>query len=278
MQTRLNSLLSSKTLLVLAFLLSACDQSSADSITYHADFELKMAAETQIVQASLTITQDQHHLRHLNFYMPAEHFDNVVTNAPLKRDGDRVLVEVPAQGAQISWDVIKLSGRTPNDAQIADNWALFKLEDVFPAAKSRSVVGAVSESTLNIRGPSEWHFETAYGPAADAALPLPKERNFNRPKGWLVAGELGIRRDTIADRRVAVAAPKGYNINRVELLSFLNWTLPEFVRAFPDLPERLLVAGAPAHLWARRVVRVSIALSSQRTAASERKWYITHLA
>ena len=270
MQTNQNLVLSSKYLLVLTILLSACSYGSADKLTYKADFTAHVLPSAQTIRASLTISQTKHHLRQLDFYMPAAKFDNVVTNGIAQRDGDRLLVEVPTDGIEISWDVRQLSGRSPPDAQMTDSWALFKLEDVFPAAKVRSIAGAVSQSTLTLTGPSEWHFETAYGPVKQAALPLSQERNFNRPKGWLVAGELGIRRDLIVERRVAIAAPKGYAINRVELLSFLNWTLPAFVQVFPELPSRLLVVGAPAHLWRGGLSGYqSLYLHSERPLVSE---------
>ena len=72
---------------------------------------------------------------------------------------------------------------------------------------------------------------------------------FDRPTGWLVAGRLGIRRDTIAGRTVSVAAPVGQGFRRVDVLAFLRWTLPDLVAVFPGMPDRLLVVGAPEGMW-----------------------------
>ena len=38
-------------------------------------------------------------------------------------------------------------------------------------------------------------------------------------------------------------------MRRLDLLTFLHWTLPELSRTFTDLPERILIAGAPNGMW-----------------------------
>ena len=40
-------------------------------------------------------------------------------------------------------------------------------------------------------------------------------------------GKLGVRRETIAGTRIAVAAPEGQTVRRMDMLALLNWILPE---------------------------------------------------
>jgi hypothetical protein len=74
-------------------------------------------------------------------------------------------------------------------------------------------------------------------------------RRFDRPVGWLAAGELGIRRTSIADRHIVIAGPKDQGFRRMDLLVFLNWTLPHLVRVAPSLPDRLLIVGGSRSMW-----------------------------
>jgi hypothetical protein len=78
---------------------------------------------------------------------------------------------------------------------------------------------------------------------------LERARLFPRPVGWAVAGEIGVRRDLIAERRVAVAAPVDEGFRRQDILAFLRWTLPALVDVFPDFSERLLIVGGGRDMW-----------------------------
>ncbi len=75
------------------------------------------------------------------------------------------------------------------------------------------------------------------------------DRRFDRPTGWLVAGEIGVRREIIANRRVAIAAPTGEGVRRIDTLAFLRWTLPSLIDVFPEFPQRLLIASAGSPMW-----------------------------
>ena len=129
------------------------------------------------------------------------------------------------------------------------DWAIARLDDLFPRARTRSESGAQSRSSVVLAGPAGWRFETRYGPSHEQVAVVDEGRRFDRPTGWLVAGRLGIRRDTIAGRTVSVAAPVGQGFRRVDVLAFLRWTLPDLVAVFPGMPDRLLVVGAPEGMW-----------------------------
>jgi hypothetical protein len=62
-------------------------------------------------------------------------------------------------------------------------------------------------------------------------------------------GDLGIRRETIAGTRVAIAAPQGHGVRRMEMLALLNWTLPELNEMLPDALPRLTIVSAGTPMW-----------------------------
>jgi hypothetical protein len=105
---------------------------------------------------------------------------------------------------------------------------------------------------LRLGGPDGWSFISAYPKAADDEewfLVDRSDRRFDRPVGWMAAGELGVRWGTIVGRKVAVAGPLGNGVRHLDILAFLRWNLPELVRVFPDFPGRLLVVAAGDPMW-----------------------------
>ena len=64
-----------------------------------------------------------------------------------------------------------------------------------------------------------------------------------------MTGRLGVRRDTIAGTKVAVAGPVGHSVRRMDILAMLNWTLPELGRLLPELPRRLTIVSAGDPMW-----------------------------
>jgi hypothetical protein len=156
----------------------------------------------------------------------------------------------PRGGGMLRYRVVVDQRRgTGHDARMTDKWAIVRLGDLFPPARVRSRVGATSSSTVGLSGPPSWSFETRYGSAAKARAVVDPDRRFDRPTGWAIAGHLGIRRDRIADRRVAVAAPVGEPFRRLDTLAFLRWTVPALTEVFPEFPGRLLVVGASDGMW-----------------------------
>ena len=47
-------------------------------------------------------------------------------------------------------------------------------------------------------------------------------------------GRLGVRRETLAGVRVAIAGPEGHDVRRMDMLALLSWTLPELVAILPS--------------------------------------------
>jgi hypothetical protein len=97
--------------------------------------------------------------------------------------------------------------------------------------------------------PSGWSSLTEYF-GRDHSYPITNtNRRFDRPAGWIILGDIGVRYDQIAGVRVNVAAPTEHGMRRTDILALLNWTLPEVLRIVPDFPKRLTIVGAGDPMW-----------------------------
>jgi hypothetical protein len=228
---------------------------------YEAAFHARFVPSDGTAVARITIRQGEGELVRLTLAAPSARYQNFTADGALERIGDRVVWEVPAEGGVLSYHAVidhRRDQRSQSagvesrmDARMTTRSALLRLGDVFPPARARSRIGATSVSTLSLTGPdcAEWSFESRYGAVRDSIRIDDPERRFDRPTGWLVAGEIGVRRDIIANRRIAIAGPTEKGIRRVDTLAFLRWTLPALIEVFPAFPQRLLIAMADGDMW-----------------------------
>lgn len=126
---------------------------------------------------------------------------------------------------------------------------IFRAEDIIPRATTRTLRGARSRTELMFTLPRQWSVVTQYYGRDDRFRINVRDRRFDQPSGWIAIGRIGVRRDTIAGLRVAVAGPVGQSLRRLDTLALLNWTLPEVVRLLPNTPKRLTVVTAGDPMW-----------------------------
>ncbi len=212
--------------------------------SYALDYALTLE-RNGIVTVSLTVAQSNGELRRLRLLTAGEGVGDFSAAAEPTAPGERVWT-VPPAGGSIRW-----TSALPTSAQdgsvsalVTDTWAVFRVEDVLPRIASVSVPGADAATTMRIRLPDDWSIATAYERSGDAFLIEDQARRFDRPDGWIVAGDVGVRRDQIGSTRVAVAAPREQNARRLDVMAFLSWHLPDIQAQFPHFPNRLLVAMA----------------------------------
>jgi len=74
-------------------------------------------------------------------------------------------------------------------------------------------------------------------------------RRFDQPTGWIVMGDLGVRRERIAGMSVGVAGPVNHSLRRMDTLALLRWTVPELARLLPEVPSRLTIVSAGDPMW-----------------------------
>ncbi len=234
--------------LLLAVATSAC--AAGRSSDYEVAFHATLLPQQGAAEATITITQDDRQLRVLDLNAPVERYAAAAQEG-LARDGARLRWSVPANGGVLRYRVrVNNTRGDAYDAHMTDSWAVFRFEDLFPPARSVSRRGAgIASATVALSGPPGWSFESGYGAVEEPRAFSNPERRFDQPLGWVAGGELGVRRDRVSERRVAVAGPVGQSLRRQDMLAFLRWTLPDLVSALPSLPERLLIVSAGDPLW-----------------------------
>lgn len=224
----------------------------ADEDDYALHFGVHFNVQKQVAEARLRVEQSKTAIDSIDFEAPVDHFSRFKGDGKIEQRNGRVSWTIPKKGGELRWEYIVDTQRgTGYDALFTKDWAILRLDSVFPGARTRTNKSADVTATLELSGPKHWAIDTRYGKWLGKKHVLPAEsgRGYRRPNGWMIAGEIGIRRDVIAGRGVAVAAPAGEPIRRLDTLAFLSWTLPELVRVFPDMPVNLLIVSAGKPMW-----------------------------
>jgi len=215
-------------------------------IHYHANF----LPEQGFAAASMTVKQDGGELEWLDFSAPIGRNFDFEGDGEITRNGERVLWRVPKAGGRLDYRVRVDRQRGERfDARMTDDWAIMRLDHLFPSARMSTREREVSRPTLSLAGPKGWSFETRYGSVSETISLPPTDRRLIRPTGWMAAGELGIRRDRIAGRRVVIAGPLNERLRSQDFMALLRWNLPELVKLLPHFPERLLIVNAGDPMW-----------------------------
>lgn len=224
----------------------------ASDLSYEVVFEATLRPSERIARAAIRLGAGAKVVRWIQLYIDPERHTGFHGDGTVELLGDRVLWTPPSSGGALHYVFHIDHLRTPSsyEARCAENWALFRGDDLFPRARVRTRKGAASRSTLRFRLPEGWSLAVPYRRIADATFEVRDEqRQFDRPTGWMLAGRLGISRERIAGIHVAVAGPIGQGVRRQDMLAFLRWTLPSLRDALGPLPERLLVASAGDPMW-----------------------------
>ncbi len=243
-------------------LLAACAQSPvADSSagetaprTYTVVYTIGIGdAGDDTVQASIRVEQASRRLRELRFSVDPDRFSGFAGDGEIVESGGEVTWQPPRRGGTLSYRV-RLSHQRRSgayDALLTDDWGLFRGGDIFPPAAARTVVGAESVARLEFELPEGWSVLTPYlSGDSDLSFPIMNpERRFDRPTGWMLVGNIGVRRSFIGDTRVAIGAPIGEGVHRMDIMAYLRWTLPTLRRIFPTLDDRLIILSAGDPMW-----------------------------
>ena len=226
----------------------SADRDNAREYSVH--YTLRPDPAGSAMDVELRLRQPQGLLRELSFPAGA-------TISELAGDGDlqvydgRVRWQPAARGGTLKWRITVHNERGNGmfDALLEPGWGVFRMEDVIPRARTRTIRGAVSRTSLSFDLPTGWSAVTEYALEDGKIIVDRAARRFDEPAGWVAAGDLGVRRETIAGLHVAVAAPKHHGVRRMDMLALLNWTLPELVAILPDALPRLTIVSAGEPMW-----------------------------
>ena len=241
---------------VLAGMVAACgipasesaDRSSTREYSLH--YTLSPDPRTSTVLVSMRLRQPFNLVRQVSFPVNSD-ISDVGGDGALRVQNGQAEWTPPTDGGTLEWRVVVHNprGKDAFDALLTAQWGLFRAEDVIPRARTRTLKGAVSRTTLAFDLPASWSVVTEY---PDRELPIVvdrSDRRFDEPAGWIAMGDLGVRRERIAGTRVVIAAPQGHDVRRMDMLALLNWTLPELGAVLPDALPRLTIVSAGSPMW-----------------------------
>jgi hypothetical protein len=240
---------------LVASALSACGVAESEStdrgaaLEYALHYSFHPVPSAGAVRVHLRLQQARAMVREISFDADDE-FSDFEGDGALGRRAGRVTWQPPATGGELSWRVAVERERDGGfDALLTPEWGIMRMEDLVPRARTRTIKGAYSRTTLEFALPRDWSAISEYS-SVDLPIVVDRpERRFDEPTGWLAMGKLGVRRESIAGTRVAIAAPEGHDVRRMEMLALLNWTLPELNEILPDALPRLTIISAGAPMW-----------------------------
>lgn len=241
--------------------------------TYQLNYLVKLAPEQEGAHVEISIDNGGL-LRKMRFDNSNGIYSEVHANGKLTIKNKQVVWELPAKDAKLTYFVKLTHERSHGkfDARVTKDWALFRGDDLIPAVETFEVSGARAIAKLEFILPEGW-------PGVETGWPRQKgnlfiidnpERLFDRPTGWMIAGKIGTRRATIKKTSIAVSAPTGEGLRRMDALTFFNFVWPEVHSAFKVTPQKLLVVGANDPMWRGGLsASNSLFLHSDRPLVSE---------
>lgn len=192
-------------------------------------------------------------LRRMEFTNLASRYSEIEANGDLSVTPEKVIWKLPAEAAWLTMTVKVSHAKRPGvyDARMTNDWAIFRGDDIFPSAATDEVPGAYAVATLEVVLPEGWSsVETGWPRKSGNTFRIDNpDRLYDRPVGWMIAGDLGTRRSKIGKTRLTVSAPKGAPLRRMEVLTFLNFVWPEVRKAFGKVPRKLLIVGMGDPMW-----------------------------
>lgn len=218
------------------------------------DYHLRLLPQSDQVEVRLTLAQGSA-VRSLDFDLGAQGYytdfkaDGQWLTQPDSAGTSSRGIWRPAPGkASLSYRVSishpRRNGRF--DTRMTSHWALLRGEELVPPAHLDQQDGTELVSRLEVELPNGWKsVETAWPRIGKNRFRVDNvSRLFDRPTGWLLAGDLGSRRTRLGETEVTVAAPRGEGMRRMDVLTLLTFVWPRLQEVFPRNPPKLLVVGA----------------------------------
>ncbi len=243
----------------------------AASPTYRVDYQVAFEPAQKAARVSITLKPGKARVKSLRFRMSEKRYSAIEGDGKIVRDGDTLTWTPPRAGGTLHYRYVITHRRKGGgyDARITPTFAIVRGDDLVPPVTVRATRGARSEAQLRAVLPPGWTgFETPWRPLPDGRVFRVEDpsRNFDRPTGWIMAGELGVRRDLIELEAgaclncghldcgegcfaLSVAAPKGDDVRRNDILGVVHATVPAMYEAFGGLPQKVLIVSAGDPMW-----------------------------
>lgn len=221
---------------------------------YRVDYHVAFVPDRGVATVRIDYEPGEGRVGEFDFRADPARYRAVEGDGDIEQSDGRIVWNPPEAGGELRFEY-RIDRRRRDggyDARITPDWVIVRGDHLIPAAAVTSSPGASSRARLVFELPEGWSaVETAWPSGGDGGRFIVDnpERRFDRPTGWMIAGELGIRREFYGDTEVAVAAPRGDGMRRNEVLGMTNLVLPEMRDAFGPLPDKILVVGAGDPMW-----------------------------
>jgi len=212
------------------------------------DYHVKLLPQSDQAEVRLSLSQGSA-VRSLNFDLGRDgDYSDFKADGQWSVKEHRGLWQPSADKASLTYRVRLTHARKPGiyEARMTPSWALFRGDDLVPTARLDQQDGVELVSRLVFELPAGWKsVETAWPRIGKNKFRIDNvSRLFDRPTGWMLAGNLGSRRVRLGETDVTVASPKGQAMRRMDVLTLLTFVWPQVETAFPRHPAKLLVVGA----------------------------------
>ncbi|NIE74228.1 hypothetical protein F3J45_07235 [Pantoea sp. Ap-967] len=258
----------------LVLLLGLLASSTAWAKKVDLDYQVRLLPASGQAEVRLTL-EDGGAVRSLDFDLgKAGAYSGFQADGQWQQQGERGVWRPAAGKTSLSYRV-KLEQKQRNGAftsRITPHWALFLGDQLVPPARLDQQDGTELVARLSVDLPEGWKsIETAWPRIGKDKFRIDNvSRLFDRPTGWMLAGDLGSRRARLGETDVTVAAPVGQGMRRMDSLTLLTFVWPQLQAVFPRNPAKLLLVGGRDGLWrGAMAANGSIYLHSSRPMVSE---------
>jgi len=218
------------------------------------DYRVRFLPESNQAEVSITLEKGER-VRSLDFNLGEDgRFSDFKADGQWSQEQAGRGIWQPGEGKSVlSYRVLIDSERKPGryDARMTLDWAVFRGDDLVPAAKLDQKDKTELVARLQFELPKGWKsVETGWPRIGKNRFRIDNpQRKFDRPTGWMLAGKLGTRRTRLGDTEIAISAPVGEGMRRMDIMTFLTFVWPQIQQVFPRDPDKLLIVGAGDPMW-----------------------------
>ncbi|MBK5001293.1 hypothetical protein IAE37_003569 [Pseudomonas sp. S31] len=257
---------------LLLLCLLACSPAWAKKVDL--DYQVRLLPANGQAEVRLTLSEGSA-VRSLDFDLgKAGAYSGFLADGQWQQKGERGVWHPAAGKTSLSYRVQldqRLSGGAYS-SRVTPHWALFLGDQLVPPARLDQQDGTELVARLAFDLPEGWKsIETSWPRIGKEKFRIDNvSRLFDRPTGWMLAGDLGSRRARLGETDVTVAAPVGQGMRRMDSLTLLTFVWPHLQAVFPRNPPKLLLVGARDGMWrGAMAAHGSLYLHSGRPMVSE---------
>lgn len=238
-------------LLALTLMALSTSGLSATDTHYNADYEARLQPEQGTIAVTLRLSGEKLPSRITLRIDPKRHL-KLKASDRLQVEGNEAVWRPRGKSSRLDYEFVVNHRRSAAgyDSYMTDEWAIFRGDRMVPRMRTAGRAGLESRASLKFVLPEGWSVVTPYEADDQRHVSFDNPaRRLDRPEGWLVAGQIGTRREHIGPVHALVAGPAGQQVRRQDLLAFLNWNLPHLLEVFPQFPQRVLIVSGNDPMW-----------------------------